>query len=309
MRALVTGCAGFIGSHLVDRLLRAGCEVVGIDCFADYYPRESKKANISNALDHPNFKLIEENILDIGRDNFPEVGYIFHLAAQAGVRASWGKNFEIYTRHNIEATQRLLESYKGREIHKFVYASSSSVYGEAELPMKEDSLLKPVSPYGVTKLAAENLCYLYYTNYRVPIICLRYFTVYGPRQRPDMAIHRFVRAVLNDEEITVYGDGDQTRDFTYVDDIVEATLLVANSGLLGEVLNIGGGDRISVNELIKKIQNIIGKKAKLKYVEGQKGDVRDTLADISKAKEMLNWKPRVKIVEGLKSYITGLRVK
>ncbi len=309
MKALVTGCAGFIGSHLVDRLLKMGCEVVGIDCFIDYYPREIKKANISNALAHPNFRLIEENISDIDRDKFPEVGYVFHLAAQAGVRASWGKNFEIYTRNNIEATQRLLEFYKGREIRKFVYASSSSVYGEAELPMREDSLLKPESPYGVTKLAAENLCYLYYRNYQVPVISLRYFTVYGPRQRPDMAIHRFVRAVLTDEEITVYGDGEQTRDFTYVDEVIEATLLAANSDLAGEVLNIGGGSRISVNQLIKKIEKITGKKAKLEYVEGQKGDVKDTLADISQAKETLNWKPRVEIEDGLERYVSGFRVK
>ena len=303
MRALVTGCAGFIGSHLVDRLLQMGYEVAGIDCFTDYYPSEIKKANISNSLAHPNFRLIEQNILDIDRDKFPEVDHVFHLAAQAGVRASWGKNFEIYARNNIEATQRLLESYKGREIQKFVYASSSSVYGEAELPMREDSLLKPVSPYGVTKLAAENLCNLYYRNYHLPIICLRYFTVYGPRQRPDMAVHRFVRAVLNGEEITVYGDGEQTRDFTYVDDVVNATLLAAKSGVAGEVLNIGGGGRMSVNQLIKKIEKITGKKAKLKYTEGQKGDVKDTLANITKAKEILNWQPTVKIEEGLEHYI------
>jgi len=304
MRVLVTGCAGFIGSHLVDRLLQVGYKVVGIDCFTDYYPTEIKKANISNALAHPNFILTKENILDIDRDNFPQVDCVFHLAAQAGVRASWGRNFEIYARNNIEATQGLLEFYKGREIQKFVYASSSSVYGEAELPMREDSLLKPVSPYGVTKLAAENLCYLYYRNYHVPVISLRYFTVYGPRQRPDMAIHRFVRAVLNDEEITVYGDGEQTRDFTYVDEVIEATLLAAKSDVAGEVLNIGGGSRISVNQLIKKIETITGKKAKLKYTEGQKGDVKDTLADISKAKEMLNWTPRVKIEQGLEHYVS-----
>ena len=303
MRALVTGCAGFIGSHLVDRLLQMGYEVAGIDCFTDYYSSQIKKTNISKALAHPNFRLIEQNILDIDRDKFPEVDHVFHLAAQAGVRASWGKNFEIYARNNIEATQRLLESYKGREIQKFVYASSSSVYGEAELPMREDSLLKPVSPYGVTKLAAENLCNLYYRNYHLPIISLRYFTVYGPRQRPDMAIHRFVRAVLNGEEITVYGDGEQTRDFTYVDDVVNATLLAAKSGVAGEVLNIGGGGRMSVNQLIKKIEKITGKKAKLKYTEGQKGDVKDTLANITKAKEILNWQPTVKIEEGLEHYI------
>ena len=309
MKAFVTGCAGFIGSHLVDRLLKLGYEVVGIDCFSDNYPREIKKANISNALNNQNFRLITQNILDIVEGDIPEVDYAFHLAAQAGVRASWGKNFEIYTRNNIEATQRLLELYKGGKIQKFVYASSSSVYGEAELPMREDSLLKPMSPYGVTKLAAESLCYLYFKNYQVPVISLRYFTVYGPRQRPDMAIHRFVQAVLNGEEITVYGDGEQTRDFTYVDDVIEATLLAANSDVVGEVLNIGGGGRVSVNELITIIEKITGKRAKLEYVESQMGDAKDTLADISKAKEILNWEPRVKIEQGLECCVSSYRTK
>jgi UDP-glucose 4-epimerase len=172
------------------------------------------------------------------------------------VRKSWGGDFEIYTRDNILATQRLLEYYKDGEIKKFVYASPSSVYGDAELPMKETRMLKPVSPYGVTKLAAENLCYLYYTNYGVPTASLRYFTVYGPRQRPDMAIHLFIRAILDGEEITVYGDGNQTRDFTFVDDVVEANVLAAMSGSRGEVFNVGGGTRISVNELIMVMENV-----------------------------------------------------
>ena len=280
MKALVTGCAGFIGSHLVDRLLEQGYEVVGIDCFTDYYSRNIKEANLSNALNHNNFKFIEEDILEM--DKYPEVDYVFHEAAQAGVRASWGRSFEIYTRNNIEATQKLLEFYKDLSIKKFVYASSSSVYGDAELPMNEDSLLKPVSPYGVTKLAGENLCYLYWKNYKVPTVSLRYFTVYGPRQRPDMAIHKFVKAILNNEEITVSGDGTQTRDFTFVDDAVEANVLAAESDSVGEIFNIGGGSRISVNVLINEIEKITGKKAKIKYTEKQKGDVRDTLADVCK---------------------------
>ena len=300
MKTLVTGCAGFIGSHLVDKLLEQGYKVTGIDCFTDYYHREIKEANISNALDHNNFKLIEEDILNM--DKFPEPDYVFHLAAQAGVRASWGKSFEIYTRNNIEATQKLLEFYKDRAIKKFVYASSSSVYGDAELPMREESLLKPVSPYGVTKLAGENLCYLYYKNYGVPIVSLRYFTVYGPRQRPDMAIHKFVKAILNNEEITVFGDGTQTRDFTYVDDAVEANILAAESGSVGEVFNIGGGSRISVNDLINEIEKFVGKRARVKYVEKQKGDVRDTLADTSIVKN-LGWDPKVDIKEGLKRFV------
>ena len=307
MKALVTGCAGFIGSHLVDKLLDSDYEVIGIDCFTDYYAREIKETNLPNALKHKNFKLIVEDILNM--DEFPEVDYVFHEAAQAGVRASWGKSFEIYTRNNIEATQKLLEFYKDREIKKFVYASSSSVYGDTELPMRENSLLKPVSPYGVTKLAGENLCYLYWKNYGVPTISLRYFTVYGPRQRPDMAIYKFVKAIFKGDEIPVFGDGTQTRDFTYVDDAVEANILASESDSIGEVFNIGGGSRISVTELIKKIEKIIERKAKVKYIEKQKGDVLDTLADVNKARKELAWKPKVKIGEGLKKFVDWWKVK
>ena len=301
MKALVTGCAGFIGSHLTERLLRKGYEVIGIDCFTDYYAREIKERNIENALNEKNFKLIGEDILEM--NEYPEVDYVFHEAAQAGVRASWGNSFEIYTRNNIEATQKLLEFYKDRKIKKFVYASSSSVYGDAELPMREDSLLKPVSPYGVTKLAGENLCYLYWRNYNVPTVSLRYFTVYGPRQRPDMAIHKFVKAILNGEEITVFGDGTQTRDFTFIDDVVEANILAANSEIEGGVFNVGGGSRISVNKLIKLLEEIIGKEARINYIEKQKGDVWDTLADTTKISNELNWEPEVKIEEGLKMFV------
>jgi len=316
MKALVTGCAGFIGSHLVDNLLERGYEVIGIDCYTDYYSREIKDANISNALKnfslkkkpllkkhHKNakFEFIEEDILNM--EKFPEVDYVFHLAAQAGVRASWGKSFGIYTRNNIDATQKLLEFYKDRAIKKFVYASSSSVYGDAELPMKEDSLLKLVSPYGVTKLAGENLCYLYWKNYNVPTVSLRYFTVYGPRQRPDMAIHKFVKAIINEKEITVFGDGTQTRDFTFVDDAIEANILAAESDSIGEVFNIGGGSRINVNALIGEIEKIVGKKATINNIAKQKGDVRDTLADVNKARKKLGWTPKVDIRVGLKIFI------
>jgi UDP-glucose 4-epimerase len=304
MKALVTGCAGFIGSHLVDKLLELDYKVIGIDCLTDYYPRAVKEDNIAIVLEHKDFEFIDKDILEISK--FPGVDYVFHLAAQAGVRASWGSSFEIYTRNNIEATQKLLESYKDRKIKKFVFASSSSVYGDAELPMKENSLLKPVSPYGVTKLAGENLCYLYWKNYNLPTVSLRFFTVYGPRQRPDMAIHKFVKAILNNEEIIVYGDGEQTRDFTYVDDAVEANILTANREIEGEVFNVGGGSRISVNELIGIMERAIGRRAKVKYTEKQKGDVRDTWADVSKAEKVLGWMPKTKIEEGLEKYITWL---
>ena len=305
MKALVTGCAGFIGSHLADKLLEIGYEVVGIDCFTDYYPREFKEANISSALGNTNFRLIKKDIGEM--DKYPEVDYVFHLAAQAGVRASWSNSFEAYTRNNIEATQKLLEFYKEKQIKKFVYASSSSVYGDAKLPMRENSLLKPFSPYGVTKLAGENLCYLYGKNYGVPIVSLRYFTVYGLRQRPDMAIHKFVNAIVNDEEITVFGDGTQTRDFTFIDDVVEANILATKTDIIGEVFNIGGGSRISVNGLIHWIKGMIGKKANIKYIDTQKGDVRDTLADVSKAEKELGWKAKVEIEKGLEEVISSCK--
>jgi nucleoside-diphosphate-sugar epimerase len=301
MNALVTGCAGFIGSNLTDKLLDLGHKVIGIDCFTDYYSRDLKESNISNALKNSNFKLIEDDISK--NDAFPEVDYVFHLAAQAGVRTSWGKSFEIYTRNNIEATQKLLEFYKYTNLKKFVYSSSSSVYGDAELPMKEDSLLKPVSPYGTSKLAAENLCYLYWKNYNVPIISLRYFTVYGPRQRPDMAIHKFIKAILDNEQIIIYGDGAQTRDFTYIDDVVNANLLAAESEINGEVFNIGGGNRITVNSLIAEIEHFTGKKAHIRYIEQQKGDVKDTLADVEKVQKVLGWHSEIRITKGLESYI------
>jgi UDP-glucose 4-epimerase len=306
-KAVVTGGAGFIGSHLIDKLLEQGYEVTGIDCFTDYCPREIKEMNISNALKNKNFEFIEKNILKM--NEFPDVDYVFHLAAQAGVRASWGRSFEIYTKNNIEATQKLLEFYKERKIKKFVYASSSSVYGDVELPMREDSLLKPVSPYGVTKLAGENLCYLYGKNYQVPTVSLRYFTVYGSRQRPDMAIHKFVNSILKGEKIIVYGDGTQTRDFTYVDDVIDANILAANSSVVGEVFNIGGGSRISVNDLIKLIADVLEKKAKIKNIEKQKGDVGDTLADVSKAKADLRWIPKEEIEEGLRKFVDWWKVE
>ena len=206
-RVLVTGCAGFIGSHLVERLLKEDNDVIGIDCFTDYYPVEQKIVNLSQALNHERFTLIKRDIMEM--DRFPRVDHVFHMAAQPGVRASWGTNFSIYTKNNVEATQRLLEFYRATELKSFIYSSSSSVYGDAELPMEEDARPLPVSPYGVTKLAAENLCYLYWKNYGVPVVSLRYFTIYGPRQRPDMAIHRFAHAMLSERDIEIYGDGQQ----------------------------------------------------------------------------------------------------
>ncbi|MFW6041238.1 MAG: GDP-mannose 4,6-dehydratase [Halobacteriota archaeon] len=305
MKSLVTGCAGFIGSHLTERLLDEGFKVIGIDCFTDYYSRNIKENNLENALKSGNFTFMEKDMTTL--DRFPDVDYVFHQAAQAGVRKSWGKEFEIYLHHNILATQKLLEFYKDKKIEKFVYASSSSVYGDTELPMREDKRLKPVSPYGVSKLAAENLCYLYWKNFNVPTVSLRYFTVYGERQRPDMAFHKFIKAIMDKEEFSVFGDGEQTRDFTYVEDIVESNLLAAKSSLSGEVLNVGGGSRVSVNYLIKSLEKLLGEKAIVKYSEKQKGDVRDTLADTTKIESQLGWKPNTEIEDGLRRQIEWMK--
>lgn len=306
MKALVTGCAGFIGSHLTERLLKEGLEVIGIDCFTPYYPRDIKERNIADTLKQKHFEFIEADIL--GLKELPQVDYIFHQAAQPGVRGSWGDKFEIYVRNNILATQRLLEFYKDKKLEKFIYASSSSVYGDAELPLKETVTPRPVSPYGVTKLAGENLCYLYHRSYKMPIISLRYFTVYGPRQRPDMAIHKMVFAILNGEEFAIFGDGNQTRDFTYIADVTEANVLAAKSDIQGKVLNIGGGSRISVNDLIRLISKLLDKEAKITYIEEQKGDVRHTLAYIEQAKKELGWQPRVPIENGLREYLATVAI-
>jgi nucleoside-diphosphate-sugar epimerase len=305
VKALVTGCAGFIGSHLVERLLDEGNTVVGIDCFTDYYSPEQKRVNVARAAAQSGFTLVESDILAMER--FPDVDCVYHMAAQPGVRASWGKNFKVYTRNNVEATQRLLEFYRSNELKSFIYSSSSAVYGDAKLPMTEEARPLPISPYGVTKLAAENLCYLYWKNYGVPSISLRYFTVYGPRQRPDMAINKFVRAILNEREIQIYGDGSQLRDFTFIEDVIDAIVLAANSYLAGEVFNIGGGHAISVNSLIKCIENLTEKTAHIRYEERQKGDAKDTMADTTKAKELLSWQPRIDIKRGLKAYIQWVR--
>jgi UDP-glucose 4-epimerase len=306
MKALVTGCAGFIGSHLVDKLLNEKFKVIGIDAFTNYYSRTIKERNIEDALKHKNFILIEKNILTMS--NFPKVDFIFHEAAQPGVRASWGRSFEVYVQNNILVTQKLLEFYKDKEIKKFVFASSSSVYGNpVKMPIKEETTTKPISPYGVTKLACENLCYLYSENYNIPIVLLRYFTVYGPRQRPDMAIYKFIKGALQNEEITIFGDGNQTRDFTYISDVIEATLLAAKSNIINETFNIGGGTRISLNHLLKLIEDITGKEIKVKYLNFQKGDVYHTFADISKAREILGYKPKTSIEDGLKTQIEWMK--
>jgi UDP-glucose 4-epimerase len=301
MLSVVTGVAGFIGSHLAERLIGEGHQVVGIDCFTDYYPRLIKESNLDNLLSLPGFSFIEGNLLDL---NLPDLlkgtHFIFHQAAQAGVRSSWGTEFEVYTTLNLVATQRLLEACKKLAIEKFIFASSSSVYGDSkELPLREDSVLKPVSPYGVTKLAGEHLCMSYWKNYNIPTITLRYFTVYGPRQRPDMAFHKFMGALLQDKDIEIYGDGLQTRDFTFISDAVEGNLLAMKNTLVGEVFNIGGGSRVTVNDVLGTMKKITLKNPRIVYQDVQKGDVKHTLADTRKAINTLGYSPQVDLKTGL----------
>lgn len=305
-KALVTGCAGFIGSHLSEALISQGYEVIGVDCLTDYYSLEVKKKNLSNLMKEEKFKFIENDILNL--THLPNIDYVFHLAAQPGVRSSWGSSFDIYVRNNIMTTQKLLEALRETRIKKFVYASSSSVYGNCRVPMKESYNPRPLSPYGATKLLAENLCYLYWKNYGVPIISLRYFTVYGPRQRPDTAFHKFIKASLNGEKIVVFGDGNQTRDFTFIDDVVEATILAAESELEGEIINIGSGRRLRLNEAVKIICEVTEyDDANVHYVPQEKGEMRDTLADISKAKKLLGYKPKIKLKEGIEREVEWLK--
>jgi UDP-glucose 4-epimerase len=301
MRALITGVAGFIGSTLADRLLGEGADVVGIDCFTDYYPRDIKERNLLGARASKNFRFIESRIQDVDLAAvLSDRTHVFHLAAQAGVRKSWGKDFEIYTVNNIEATQVLLEACTRAPIERVVYASSSSVYGDhTPMPFREDAMLQPVSPYGVSKLAAEQLCYLYYANFGVPAVSLRYFTVYGPRQRPDMGFHKFLRAAIAGEPITVYGDGEQTRDFTFVADIVTATTAAARQGVPGRVYNIGGGSRVSVNQVLEMIARVSGRRPLVAVDPVQKGDMRHTFADTSLARADLGFAPSVGLEQGL----------
>jgi len=302
MKALITGVAGFIGSTLADRLVADGVDVVGIDCFTDYYPRPVKERNLAGLLNRGGFRFVESRIQDADLHTvLRDRTHVFHLAAQAGVRKSWGRDFAIYTVNNIEATQVLLEAVtKAPSIERLVYASSSSVYGDnTPMPFREDALPQPVSPYGVSKLAAEQLCYLYFANYRVPATSLRYFTVYGPRQRPDMGFHKFLRATIRGEPITVYGDGEQTRDFTFVHDAVTATIAAATRGVAGRVYNIGGGSRVSINEVLELIGRVAGRRPTVNVDSAQKGDMRHTYADTSAARADLGFAPTVGLEEGL----------
>ena len=301
MKSLVTGAAGFIGSHLVERLLGAGHDVVGIDNFLDNYPRVFKEANLAHFLAQSRFTFVSE---DLTRTNLKRlldgVDYVFHLAGQPGVRSSWGSEFSRYTDNNISATQLLLEAAKEIKLSKFVYASTSSVYGDTrDLPMREDGLTRPLSPYGATKLAAENLCHLYSKAYGVPTVALRFFTVYGPRQRPDMFFHIFMRALLTGDAVPLYDDGEQTRDFTFCGDIVDGLCAAAEYPGQGEVFNLGGGSQVSLLTAIALAEKIAGMKGNLQRFDRQRGDVRHTSARLDLAREKLRYSPKVGLEEGL----------
>ena len=303
MRCLVTGVAGFIGSHLAERLLADGHEVVGVDAFIDFYPRSMKKLNLENIRSYSSFTFVEGNLLELSLAPLLDgVDFVFHQAAQAGVRASWGSSFAIYTDCNVLATQRLLDALltAGQQVKRFVYASSSSVYGNTRvLPVSETAMPLPISPYGVTKLAGEHLCQLYYHNFGTPVVALRYFTVYGPGQRPDMAFHRFCKAIIDHEPIHVFGDGTQTRDFTYVADVVEANVRAATFETQGTVMNIAGGSRVTVREVIALLEEISSTRTQVIFEQQQHGDVRDTFADTRSAQQLIGYRPLMSLREGL----------
>ena len=312
MKALVTGCAGFIGSQLTELLLARGDEVVGIDCFNDNYGRPQKLENLRNFSDREHFEFVP---IDLGRGDLEELvadrDTVFHLAAEPGVRSSWGARYHQYVHNNILATQHLLDAAKDRPGLRIVYASSSSVYGDAiERPTTENAKTDPRSPYGQTKLSAEQLCALYHYNFDLDFVALRYFTVFGPRQRPDMAFHIFCRAALLGEPLTVFGDGRQTRDFTYVGDVVAATAAAADAELDSErIFNIGGGAPTSIRAVLEMIGEISGAELDVVYQGNELGDVKDTAADTTLARKVLGFAPQVGVREGLEAEFEWLQAR
>src|SRR5919109_3995464 len=300
-RVVVTGAAGFIGSHLCDRLLADGHEVVGIDSFTDYYERDRKEANLQAASTNPNFRLVEADLVTAGLSQpLSGASFVFHLAEQPAVRPSWGSQFDRYVQANIVATQRLLESLREVPVKRLIFGSSSSVYGDAEMfPTKETALPKPISPYGMTKLAAEHLAFVYMHNFGIPVTTLRYFTVYGPRQRPDMAFCRFMEALVENHEIGIFGDGEQTREFTFVSDAIDGTVKAASADVAGQIINLGGGSRVTVNRVLDTLEDISDIKARRKYLPVAPGDPRHSGASINVARERLGWEPRISLRDGL----------
>jgi nucleoside-diphosphate-sugar epimerase len=300
-RVVVTGAAGFIGSVLSEACLARGWEVIAVDSITPYYDEDCKRRSLARLQADPQCTVLESDIVDLDIGELCQgVRYVFHLAAQPGVRTSWGQSFSIYTHANITAMQHLLEGLKDQLIDKLVFASSSSVYGDAEqFPTREDVVLRPVSPYGATKALGEHLVYLYWRNYGVPGVAVRYFTVFGPRQRPDMAFHRLARAALGGSPFPVYGDGEQRRDFTFVDDAVQGTLAAAERGTGGRVYNLGGGCQASMNEVIRLVEDLAGCRVQIQRRPAQRGDVRITGADTSRARRELGFQPRHSLSSGL----------
>jgi nucleoside-diphosphate-sugar epimerase len=298
MRVLVTGAAGFIGSHLCERLLQAGHVVLGIDAFIPYYPRAIKEQNLEPSRQSSRFTFCEADCRFERLEPFLDgVDAVFHLAAMAGLLKSWSE-FDLYTSCNLIGTQRLLEAARQfPDLKRLVYASTSSVYGR--YGTGDESLpLRPISPYGVTKLAAENLCRAYADEHGVPVVVLRYFSVYGPRQRPDMAYYRFIDALLRGRPLTVCGDGHQLRGNTFVTDCVEATLEALNAPA-GETYNVGGGESASVWDVLEKLQALTGRKGVIRREAQRRGDQRTTTADVSKIQRHLRWAPRTALSDGL----------
>ena len=305
---LVTGCAGFIGSTLTEELLSQEYHVIGVDALTENYEAWVKEKNMSNVVNHPLFQYIESDLRLLNLSELLQnVEVVFHQAAMPGVRSSWGADFQQYGNHTVSVTQKLLEAVKESRVQKIIYASSSSIYGSMVGPTKETQTPAPYSPYGVTKLAAEHLCQLYFHNYRVPVVSLRYFTVYGPRQRPDMAFHRFIHNMLTDKPITVYGDGQQTRDYTYIRDAVQANLLAMEKGRPGQVYNIGGSSRTSLNQVIEWLGEIMNKRPQVINAAKQPGDPQHTWANIDKAGQELGYNPAFPLKLGLRKQVAYIQ--
>jgi UDP-glucuronate 4-epimerase len=296
---LVTGAAGFIGSHLVERLLDDGRGVVGVDAFTGCYSRRRKERNLASAASEDGFRLVEGDLLELDLDKLlRDVEGIVHLAGEPGVRRSWGENFSRYLERNVLSTQRLLEAAWKNAAPRFIYASSSSVYGpDPGHPVGEDHTRRPASPYGLSKLAAEDLIGLYIRERGVPATILRYFSVYGPRQRPEMALSRFISAAFRGRPVEVFGDGEQNRDMTYVSDAVDATIATLDSP--SGTYNVGGGTRATVNEMIEAVRRVTGLPVEAKYGPAAEGDVRSTWADSRRAERVLGYRPRVGLEEGI----------
>jgi len=302
-RVVVTGVAGFIGSHLAEALLEHGHEVIGVDAFTDHYPSAEKQDNLSGLVDQPGFRLhrLDLALADLG-PILDGASAVLHQAAQPGVRSSWGTEFASYVHHNVLGTQRLLEACVQTAVPRLVVASSSSVYGDApSYPTTEESRTRPVSPYGVTKLAGEQLCLAYAQRNAssMAVAMLRYFTVYGPRQRPDMAFRRFMEAALAGRPVVLYGDGQQTRDFTYVDDVVRANLLAMTAPVRAEAINIGGGRRVTLNQTLELVGAVTGRQLRVDRRPAPPGDVRHTGADGTRAEALLGYRPETDLETGL----------